>query len=262
MASPENDDWDTFVESDFQVGSLSDTLSLDLSPTLEPAAAVGPPPAKDVPVGSSPPTEVRLGVIGLGAVTAFHHIPGILLTAGCKLVTVCDCDEELLRKRCAEWNPTFGQLKASTNYMDVVNDPAVDAVVVATPNHSHFKIVSACLAQKKHVMCEKPLGVNAIEATEMHRLAVQAGVRHMTAFTYRFAPALRYLAHLTRQGSLGAIRHFRSQRFLDWPETSWGWRQYKVWAPDPFKLPACYPALIPADVTLPCPVDCRGWEYI
>ncbi len=49
----------------------------------------------------------------------------------------------------------------------------------------------------------------------------------MTAFTYRFAPSMRYLRHLVKTGALGEIRHFRSQRFLDWPETSWGWRQYK-----------------------------------
>jgi predicted dehydrogenase len=49
----------------------------------------------------------------------------------------------------------------------------------------------------------------------------------MTAFTYRFAPSMRYLRHLLKTGGLGELRHFRSQRFLDWPETSWGWRQYK-----------------------------------
>ena len=49
----------------------------------------------------------------------------------------------------------------------------------------------------------------------------------MTAFTYRFAPAMKYLRHLLKSGALGTPRHFRSQRFLDWPETSWGWRQYK-----------------------------------
>ncbi len=49
----------------------------------------------------------------------------------------------------------------------------------------------------------------------------------MTAFTYRFAPSMRYLRHLLKTGALGEPRHFRSQRFLDWPETSWGWRQYK-----------------------------------
>ena len=49
----------------------------------------------------------------------------------------------------------------------------------------------------------------------------------MTAFTYRFAPSMRYIRHLIQAGSLGEPRHFRSQRFLDLPETSWGWRQYQ-----------------------------------
>ena len=68
--------------------------------------------------------------------------------------------------------------------------------------------------------------------------AEAAGVVHMTAFTYRFAPSMRYLKHLVERGDLGEPRHFRSQRFLDWPETSWGWRQYtdKAGAGDLFDM--------------------------
>ena len=62
----------------------------------------------------------------------------------------------------------------------------------------------------------------------MYEAARDAGVVHMTAFTYRFAPSMRYLRHLLKSGALGTPRHFRSQRFLDWPETSWGWRQYQA----------------------------------
>ena len=61
----------------------------------------------------------------------------------------------------------------------------------------------------------------------MYNACKTADVVHMTAFTYRFAPSMRYLKQLLVSGSLGTPRHFRSQRFLDWPETSWGWRQYK-----------------------------------
>ena len=76
-------------------------------------------------------------------------------------------------------------------------------------------------------MCEKPLGLHAGEVREMYRAAQAAHIVHMTAFTYRFAPSMRYLKHLLNAGFLGTPRHFRSQRFLDLPETSWGWRQYK-----------------------------------
>eukprot|EP01124_Arcella_intermedia_P003362 TRINITY_DN11842_c0_g1_i3.p1 TRINITY_DN11842_c0_g1~~TRINITY_DN11842_c0_g1_i3.p1 ORF type:complete len:281 (-),score=59.84 TRINITY_DN11842_c0_g1_i3:156-998(-) len=76
-------------------------------------------------------------------------------------------------------------------------------------------------------MLEKPIGLNEAEAIQLATEAEEAKVIHMTAFTYRFAPAMRYLKQIIQEGKLGEIRHFRSQRFLDWPETSWGWRQYK-----------------------------------
>ena len=222
-------DWEDFVGTDMNI--LGDDQSLGSVNLSSASPAVG---GVTEPAG---PPVVRLAVIGLGAVTAFHHIPGIVLQKQARLIRVCDSDAELLQNRTLEWAPTFGQLRASVNYLDVVNDPEIDAVVVATPNHTHFHIVKALLEKGKHVLCEKPLGISATEAVEMHRLAVHAGVRHMTAFTYRFAPALRYLHHLCQQGSLGHIRHFRSQRFLDWPETSWGWRQYQVTPPTVYHNP-------------------------
>ena len=106
-------------------------------------------------------------------------------------------------------------------------DPEVDAVIIATPNFTHRPIVLAAARGGKHVMCEKPLGLNAGEVGEMYHAVRDAELVHMTAFTYRFAPSMRYLKHLVGSGALGEPRHFRSQRFLDWPETSWGWRQYK-----------------------------------
>ena len=100
-------------------------------------------------------------------------------------------------------------------------------MIIATPNFTHKPIAVAAAQAGKHVMCEKPLGLNAGEVRAMYEAARDAGVVHMTAFTYRFAPSMRYLRHLLKTGALGTPRHFRSQRFLDWPETSWGWRQYK-----------------------------------
>jgi predicted dehydrogenase len=115
----------------------------------------------------------------------------------------------------------------TTDYEAVCADPRVDAVVIATPNCTHRPIALAAIRHGKHVMCEKPLGLNAAEVRTMYQAARDAGVVHMTAFTYRFAPSMRYLHDLAQSGALGQLRHFRSQRFLDLPETSWGWRQYK-----------------------------------
>ena len=129
----------------------------------------------------------------------------------------------MLEKRKADW----GINKVTTDPEAICADPEIDAVVIATPNYTHRAIALAAVRHGKHVMCEKPLGLNAGEVREMYHAARDANVVHMTAFTYRFAPAMRYLKHLVAGGVLGEPRHFRSQRFLDWPETSWGWRQYR-----------------------------------
>lgn len=169
------------------------------------------------------PSKVRLAIIGAGLVSDFHHVPGIKLDSRCELAAVCDPNEALLEQRKKEWGPA----KYTTKYEDIANDSSIDAVIIATPNFTHKPIALACIAAGQHVMCEKPLGVSYGEARDMYLAAKAKNVRHMTAFTYRFAPSMKYLKHLLDSGALGTPRHFRSQRFLDLPETSWGWRQYK-----------------------------------
>ncbi|HUG91684.1 MAG TPA: Gfo/Idh/MocA family oxidoreductase [Planctomycetaceae bacterium] len=167
--------------------------------------------------------KVRIAIIGAGAVSDYHHMPGIRIDPRAELVAVCDPNEELLAQRLSDW----GRTQQTTDYEEIASDPGIDAVLIATPNFTHAPIALACIDAGKHVMCEKPLGLDFGEARRMYQAARDKGVRHMTAFTYRFTPALRYLKHLVATGALGAPRHFRSQRFLDLPETSWGWRQYK-----------------------------------
>lgn len=166
---------------------------------------------------------VRIGIVGAGAVSDFHHVPGIRLDPRARLTAVCDPNEQLLQQRRSDW----GDVSVFQDYRQIALDDNVDAVIIATPNFTHHAIAIECVRNGKHVMCEKPLGLNYAESAEMYREAQRAGVQHMTAFTYRFAPSMRYLKHLVSSGALGVPRHFRSQRFLDLPETSWGWRQSK-----------------------------------
>lgn len=168
-------------------------------------------------------SPVRVAVIGVGAVSAYHHVPGIRLDPRAEVVAICDANRELLEARQSEWGVSW----ATSDYREICSSSDVDAVIIATPNFTHPAIAEAATGAGKHVMCEKPLGLNANEVRSMYHSARDNGVVHMTAFTYRFAPSMRYLKHLLDTGILGEPRHFRSQRFLDLPETSWGWRQYK-----------------------------------
>ena len=167
---------------------------------------------------------VRIGIIGTGAVAHYHHVPGIELDPRAKLTALCDPNKTVLQQRGSDW----GVSHLFEDWRQMADCDEVDAVIVATPNDTHHPITMACLEAGKHVMCEKPLGLKASEAWEMYHKAEEKRLKHMTAFTYRFAPSMRYLKHLVESGTLGEPRHFRSQRFLDLPETSWGWRQEKA----------------------------------
>lgn len=166
---------------------------------------------------------VKIAIVGAGAVSDYHHVPGIAIDPRARLVAACDTSQALLDQRRGPWAIE----KLTTRIEEICTDPEVDAIIVATPNFTHREISILAAQNGKHIMCEKPLGVNAQEVRDMYHAARDHKVVHMTAFTYRFAPAMRYMRHLLKAGQLGEPRHFRSQRFLDLPETSWGWRQYK-----------------------------------
>ena len=167
--------------------------------------------------------RVRVAILGAGAVSDYHHVPALKLDPRAELVAACDANPALLEARKTDW----GISRVTTDAADLWTDDGIDAVIIATPNWTHRPLAVAAAQAGKHVMCEKPLGLNAAEVRTMAEAVRAAGVVHMTAFTYRFAPSMKYLRHLLNRGDLGEPRHFRSQRFLDLPESSWGWRQYR-----------------------------------
>ncbi|HEX3359008.1 MAG TPA: Gfo/Idh/MocA family oxidoreductase, partial [Tepidisphaeraceae bacterium] len=165
--------------------------------------------------------SIGVAIIGAGQIALANHLPGLRLTEQAEVVAVCDSNPQTLEnaKRQAEVDAAF------LNYQDALSHPGVDAVIIATPNFLHPRIVLAAAAANKHILCEKPIALNYPEAMEMYRAAEAADVRHMTAFTYRFVPAMRYLKHLVDRGDIGEIYHFRANRFQDWGERELGWRQ-------------------------------------
>ncbi len=168
-------------------------------------------------------SRVGVGVIGVGGISSFVHLPGLRLLPEAEIVALCDSNADLLRERGQE----YGVAHTFADYQDLLALPAVDAVVVATPTVLHAPIALAAVAAGKHVLVEKQLAMDYAEARAMYEAAERAGVRHMTAFTYRFVPAMRYLKHLVGQGAVGQARHLRVARFQDWPEEDLGWRQKK-----------------------------------
>lgn len=167
-----------------------------------------------------------IAIVGCGGITLQNHLPGIALCPEAKVVALCDNNAATLERASRE----TGISVTSTDYTQIVQRDDVQAVIIATPNVTHAPVALAAIAAGKHVLCEKPIAMNYAEARQMAEAADAAGVRHMTAFTYRFVPAMRYLGHLIARGDLGEPYHFRSCRLQDWGTRNLGWRQVKALA--------------------------------
>ena len=164
-----------------------------------------------------------IAIIGCGGIALQNHLPGLALCPDVKVTALCDTNQACLNKAKSQ----TGVNVTSTDYQDIVKRDDVHAVIIATPNIAHPPIAHAAIAAGKHVLSEKPLGLNYADAKGMADAADRAGVRHMTAFTYRFVPSMRYLSHLITRGDLGTPYHYRSCRLQDWGTRNLGWRQVK-----------------------------------
>ena len=166
---------------------------------------------------------LNFAIVGCGGITLQNHLPGLALCPEVKVTALCDADGATLERARRQTGVTI----TSTDYEDIVRREDIQAVIIATPNYVHPTIALAAIAQGKHVLCEKPLALNYADAKAMADAADRGNVRHMTAFTYRFVPAMQYLNHLIKRGDLGQPYHYRSCRLQDWGTRNLGWRQVK-----------------------------------
>ena len=110
----------------------------------------------------------------------------------------------------------FGWQTTETSWERLVARDDVELVDICTSNVSHMPIAVAAARAGKHILCEKPIAMNAGEARRMLDAAQEAGVCHMVAFNYRRVPAIALAKQLIDQGKLGRIVHFDAVYYQDW----------------------------------------------
>lgn len=109
----------------------------------------------------------------------------------------------------------FGAVRGHGSYEALLDDPDVDAVYVPLPNSLHSEWTLRAIEAGKHVLCEKPIGLNQQEAEEMAAAARRRGVKLMEAFMYRYTERTRKVIEVIRSGELGEIKQVSSTfRFL------------------------------------------------
>jgi predicted dehydrogenase len=150
---------------------------------------------------------IRVGVIGHGywgpkLVRNFEELADVRVTR------VAD----LRPDRLAGLQERHPALQASGDYRDVIADPTIDAVAVATPVSTHFEIGIAALRAGKHVLMEKPLASTSGAARQLLDEAARRGLVLMVDHTFVFTPAVQKMRELTQAGELGEIHYYDSVR--------------------------------------------------
>jgi len=158
---------------------------------------------------------LRWGILSTAAIAAKHVVPALQAAEGHDVVAVGSRD----LARATAWANERGIAIAHGSYDDLLADPSVEAIYNPLPNHLHVDWSIAALGAGKHVLCEKPLGLDTADA----RRLVDAAANHpslvvMEAFMYRFHPqwiAARELVRAGRIGELSTIQTFFSYFNVD-----------------------------------------------
>jgi predicted dehydrogenase len=129
-----------------------------------------------------------------------------------RLVSIAGRNEEAVRNAAER----YGYERWTTDWHDIVADPAIGLFDNGGPNSLHAEPTIAAAEAGKHVICEKPLGRTADESYEIWKRVAATGVKHLCAFNYRFVPANRLARDMIEAGELGEIRHFRGRYLQDW----------------------------------------------
>ena len=164
--------------------------------------------------------QVRWGVIGSGGIARRRTIPeGIMPAENSKLCTVYDVNQVVNHAVAKEFHA-----EAVQSIDDLVNSD-IDAVYVASPASLHLGHVISCAKGKKHVLCEKPLGMTVYEAEKMIEVCKDEGVRLGTGLMMRFLSQHQAALNIIQSGRLGKPVYGRAQLSCWYPPLDGAWRQ-------------------------------------
>ncbi len=151
----------------------------------------------------------RWGVIGPGGI-ANRFAGALAVVPGARLTAVFARDAAKGQAYADKWQPANAPARVTTQLHDLLADPAVDAVYIATPHSHHGQAIRAALEAGKPVLCEKPLVTTQAEAQALVDLARARGVFLMEALWTRFLPAYDLAGQWLRDGAIGELRAMRS----------------------------------------------------
>lgn len=162
-------------------------------------------------------TGIGIGIVGGGYMGKAHSVAmaavGAVFNTGLRprLEMICATTPDSAERHRA----AYGFARATADWRVLVDDPRVEAVVIASPQETHRVIAERAFAAKKPVLCEKPLGASLADSQAMLAAARASGVANMVGFNYIRTPASQYARALVRDGAIGRVIWFRGEHAED-----------------------------------------------
>jgi predicted dehydrogenase len=150
--------------------------------------------------------KVNWGILGCAGIAEKAFIPAVRESRNGVLAGIAARDVS----RAGDWADRFGFLKSHRTYRELVEDPAIDAIYNPLPNDLHAEWSIRAMRAGKHVLCEKPMAMNAPEVRAMIGAAESGGVLLMEGFMYKFHPQMETALALIREGKIGQVQTVHS----------------------------------------------------
>jgi xylose dehydrogenase (NAD/NADP) len=169
--------------------------------------------------------KIRWGIIGSAGIAKRSVIPGIQESETGEVISIASRTLEKAQQTAEELNIET----AYGSYEDLLADPNVDSVYLPLPNHLHKEWTIRAAEAGKHVLCEKPIALNAKEAQEMVEACKKANVVLAEAFMYRYHPRYKILADVIQSGEIGDLRGIHANFTFNNAEDQGNVRYKKEW---------------------------------
>lgn len=173
--------------------------------------------------------EIGIGLVGGGYMGKAHAVA--LAAVGAVFDTALRPRLEVIAATSADsaerYRKAYGFARGTGDWRDLVADPKVQAVVIASPQSTHRAIAEAAFAAGKPVFCEKPLGASLADGKAMVAAAEASGQVNMIGFNYVRTPATQFVRQLLAEGAIGEVTWFRGEHtedFLADPQSPATWR--------------------------------------
>jgi len=170
--------------------------------------------------------KVKWGVIGAGGIADRRTIPGLLLANNAELVAVHEINMELAEKLRVK----DGAKRAYDNVDDLLADPEIEAVYIASPVTFHKEQAFKAARAKKHILIEKPVAFSVEDGEEVKKICEENGVKIAVGLMMRYHAYHQEMKKIIAEGKLGQVVSARGQLTCWYPKMEGNWRQQKATA--------------------------------